>query len=446
MITRRNLIANASLGAAGLALSPFTEHMRAQAAGKLPKRFVFFTTANGIDPGYLLPADGKKDGAVQISKNAGVDKAVDTPLANMKLPPWLKSLEPLMAKTSLITGQSGKMCRGWHSVSYGTLGAYACGDKGKPVGETIDGALAKLNPGIFPHVGLSANSANGVSAVGPGSALPTYNDPLEAYNTLYGVVSRDPRAQRRNKFDGKLLDFMSSDVKAFERRLPGEQKQKLAHYLAAYEEMGKRHGQLLAMKNELATKAPDKPDGLTDWEAKVEAMCGLVTGALITGLTNVAAINTDGNGANGAVYGKKCGFDKPVGGHGFGHGPTHKRVLPFGYNVSLMANMAKALDAVPEGDGTMLDNTILLMASTSGASHHTRATNFPMVLIGNCHGRLRTGRHIKLPGYGHAANPTIGTIYTSLLHAAGHPRDGFGAIDPSTPKKNQTQPLAELVA
>ncbi|MFT5525628.1 MAG: hypothetical protein ACI9G1_000561 [Pirellulaceae bacterium] len=452
MITRRNLVRNTALGTAGLALLPFAEHMQAFAAGdenKPPKRFVFFTTASGIDSGYLLPevAPGKDGNTVQSlgHSTTEVDTIVSKPLAEMQLPWWLKSLEPLVDRTTLITGLSGKMCRGFHTVSYGALGAHPAGDKGKPLGETIDGAFSKLLPGIFTHVGVSANGVKGVSAVGAGSSLPTYSDPIEVYNNLFGVISNDPVAQRRNKFDGKLLDFMVGDVTTFSKRLPSDEREKFGHYLNAYEQMSSRHQQLLAKKDELAKLNPQMPAGELIWEDGVEAHCELIAQAMIAGLTNVAAINTDGNTANNAKYGSRSGFEVPAGGHGFGHSGVDKRVKPFSFNVSMMAKMAEMLKAVPEGDGTMLDNTVLLMVSTSGSTHHTRSTNFPMLMIGNLGGKLRMGQHIQIPGHGQAENRTIGTMYTTLLHAAGFPRNGFGQFDVFTPAINQKQPLAELL-
>ena len=212
---------------------------------------------------------------------------------------------------------------------------------------------------IFTHIGVSANNASGVSAAGAGSALPTYHDPVEVYNNLFGVISDNPVAKRRNKFDGKLLDFMVGDVKTFEKRLPTNEREKLGHYLNAYEQMSGRHRQLLAKKSELIKLNPQLPGEELIWEDEVEAHCELIAQAMIAGLTNVAAINTDGNTANNANYGVRSGFEVPAGGHGFGHSGVVKRVKPFGFNVSMMAKMAQMLDAVPEGDGTMLDNTVL---------------------------------------------------------------------------------------
>ena len=446
MLTRRDILRHATLGSAGLALAPFLQHMQAHAAGdaaQLPKRFVFFTTANGIAPSYLIPG---YDQVADDKKPDHVDRVVASPLQPSNLPVPLQSLAPLAKHVATITGLSGKMTRGLHTVGFGTLGAYASGDKGKPRGETIDGALCKAFPSIFPHIGVSCNQAHGVSALGAGAALPCHKDPVEVYHNLFGVISDHPKATRRNQFEGKLLDYMARDVRNFQQGLPSEERQKLEDYLRAFEQMGDRHQQLLAKREELKRLNPKLPTaGELPWEDKVEAMCDLIAQAMIAGLTHVAAINTDGNSQDAAMYSQRCGFQQPQGGHGFGHGPVSQRALPFAYNVSMMARMAQAFQAVPEGNGTMLDHSLLVMVSTSGDSHHTRCGNFPMLLVGNLGGKLRMGQQIMVPRYGKAENRTIGTLYTTLLHAAGIPRDGFGVLDPTTPREHQVNPLSALL-
>ena len=69
---------------------------------------------------------------------------------------------------------------------FGTLGCYATGEKGKPMGETIDGALCKALPSIFPHIGVSCNGVAGVSAVGAGFRAEVYY-PIGAFDHV-GIV------------------------------------------------------------------------------------------------------------------------------------------------------------------------------------------------------------------------------------------------------------------
>ena len=115
------------------------------------------------------------------------------------------------------------------------------------------------------------------------------------------------------------------------------------------------------------------------------------------------------------------------------------------FQLDLIAGLAEKLQAVPEGNGTMLDNTLIVFLSDSGQQHHANYENFPMVLMGNCGGNLRMGQHLQYPGHGKKDNHTIGNMYTTILHAAGFPRDGFGQFDVATPADMQKRPLSELL-
>ncbi len=93
----------------------------------------------------------------------------------------------------------------------------------------------------------------------------------------------------------------------------------------------------------------------------------------------------------------------------------------------------------------MLDNTLIVFFSDAGQQHHANYQNFPMLLLGNLGGRIKTGRYLHYPSYGQSGNRTIGSLYTTLLHATGHPRDGFGQIDLKLPIDEQKSPLGELL-
>jgi hypothetical protein len=191
---------------------------------------------------------------------------------------------------------------------------------------------------------------------------------------------------------------------------------------------------------------------------RLEAHFDLAAASLIAGLTNV--ITFDADDLDGRYEGLGLG-EKSI--HGIGHlSDDYKegrdsnfadgtdgvgaRNIVRKFQVDLLAGLAAKLDAVPEGDGTMLDNTLIVFLSDAGQQHHANYQNFPMLLIGNLGGRLKTGRYLHYPSYGQPGNRTIGSFYTTLLHAAGAPRDGFGQIDLKLPKGEQEQPLAELLA
>ena len=87
----------------------------------------------------------------------------------------------------------------------------------------------------------------------------------------------------------------------------------------------------------------------------------------------------------------------------------------------LSAEERAKLDAVKEGDGTMLDNTLIVFMSDSGDGHHPQLYNWPMVLIGNLGGRLKTdGRYLEFPGYGKTNHSTIASLGSTPASAKAH--------------------------
>ena len=103
------------------------------------------------------------------------------------------------------------------------------------------------------------------------------------------------------------------------------------------------------------------------------------------------------------------------------------------FHFELMAGLARKLDRVPEGDGTMLDNTVIVYLSDAAEGHHSRCWEWPFVVLGDLGGRLKTrGRYLCYPRYADPGHRTVANLYTSFLHAAGAPRDRFGLADPKT--------------
>ena len=89
----------------------------------------------------------------------------------------------------------------------------------------------------------------------------------------------------------------------------------------------------------------------------------------------------------------------------------------------------KKLDAVPEGDGTMLDNTVIVYLSDAAEAHHSRCGQWPFVLIPGRNTGLKGGQYIDFPHYMQDGHREIGNLYTTLLHAAGDKREYFGVHD-----------------
>ena len=89
------------------------------------------------------------------------------------------------------------------------------------------------------------------------------------------------------------------------------------------------------------------------------------------------------------------------------------------YNCRMLVKLMQELESMPEGSGTMMDNTLIVYTSNNADKQHTSGANWPFILLGNCSGRIKTGQYTQLDGR------PINDLYTTLLHAVGAPRDRF---------------------
>jgi hypothetical protein len=119
------------------------------------------------------------------------------------------------------------------------------------------------------------------------------------------------------------------------------------------------------------------------------------------------------------------------------------------FHIEQIARVATRLRAIPEGDGSMLDNTLIVYLSDAAEKHHGSCVEWPFLLLGGLGARWRKhagGRYLQYPGYGKTNHHTIANFYNTLLHAVGQPQDKFGRFDLNLDSAMQRGPLAELLA
>ena len=127
--------------------------------------------------------------------------------------------------------------------------------------------------------------------------------------------------------------------------------------------------------------------------------------------------------------------------------PVEARSRIRAFHVDQIARVAARLSAVPEGDGTMLDNTLIVYLSDAAEKHHGSCFEWPFLLLGGLVDRRSNkadGRYLQYPGYGKRGHRTIGSLYSTLMHAAGKPLDEFGRLDVNLDASMQRGPLPEL--
>jgi len=181
---------------------------------------------------------------------------------------------------------------------------------------------------------------------------------------------------------------------------------------------------------------------------RLGATFGLAAAALVSGLTEHMLMTSGTSNGHFGVKFTSFGEEFP-GKHGLGHGASYMG-MNSGYwlgeihrrHVAMIASLATMLKSVPEGDGTMWDNTLVVYLNDAGNAHHNRNESWPVVLLGGSNiGLELDGRAILYPREGMDGHRHLGALWNTLCHAFGDANDSFGA-DPSPMAMG---PLSELL-
>lgn len=461
MFNRRTFFRGATLGIGGLYFAPFLRQLEAASGTEdRPARVLFFVQGNGIYPGETQPAG--------IERPKTPSALEDRTLAEHRMAFSLEPLQPYVNRMTMIHGLSGRIARGSHNMGFAALGCWPMSKK--DYGETVDAAMGRQLGGIYPHVGLGVSNnpmsvTYNVTSAARGKALPTILNPVLAHSQYFAAGAAGA-ARKEFDVDTNLLDFMADDVKRMQARLNGVEKEKLDRYLEAFESMSGRQTKLVEMSDQIAKASPkltDKadyfgtsrtaPTGVFD---RLEAQFDIAAGTMIAGLTNVVTVSAGagpdriGLDCMASEVGRGNGY---IGSHGIGHGSSAAGLSAGECHALIrrkclekLAKFIATLEKIPEGDGTMMDNTLIVYLSDSAEGHHPVCHEWPFILIGDLGGRLKLGnRYLRYPWYGKTGHRTIASLYTSLLHAVGDRRESFGIQDLTIADLNQDGPLAELM-
>jgi hypothetical protein len=462
-LTRRNAIA--AFGSAPLALTPFLRSVAAHASDSeaaLPKRFVFVVKSSGVDKENLIPT-GLTD---QWSKNR--DKLVDVSLADHELPDNFKDFEEVKDQLTIIQGLSGRNFVGNHTAGYGALSCHH--SEQVAIAPTIDCMLGQhVSSGPYKMYGMAMNGPlleqytrqpgdsycyPNISAMAKGRPVAYQASPKKAYMELFGSAVISPEKLRQKlTLDTNLMDFMKSDAKRIERQLPASEKERFAHYTEAFESLRIRGQKKVQLEERIKRSAPELTNRYDSMVPSVRMGLHfeLATAALVTGLTNVITVRPD---TLGIIY-SDLGISQHV--HALGHlgdgktangwdGPRARKEVDK-LQLGFVAKMAKHLKSIPEGNGTMLDNTTIVYTSCAGGQHHDGQKDWPFVLVGGMSNRLKSGRYIQYPSYQNSGHRTIANLYMTLMQSAGlQTEDHFGQLDAQLKDLDVAGPLSELMA
>ena len=378
------------------------------------KRVIFFLQNQGFDPYTAIPKD--------LKEAASLD--------SFDFEEPIKALEPLKDRIHIINGLHGLHTSPSHSAFFGALGGYRGGIGSPPRGATIDHVISQHLPEtILPHLCIGMDSLPNMqsrptlatlSATGPGKPIFMHSNPQDLYQSLFGSIST---GEVRERYEARSNVLQSVERIALQnsRGLPEDEKERYSGYVDGFRDMNGLRGKLANISDHLKKFAPQygekftNPEFETDWH---DSLLELGISALKSGITNTLTIGS----GRGEIFGAWRGLGIDQQGHNLGHmkqpdNPIWVKIRQ--YNCRMLVKLVKELESMPEGDGTMMDNSLIVYTSNNADKQHTSGANWPFILIGNPEGPIKTGQFTQME------KRPINDLYTTLLHAAGVPVDRF---------------------
>jgi len=245
-------------------------------------------------------------------------------------------------------------------------------------------------------------------------------DPGAVFNRLFRTTEHSTT--------GSILDLVMDDARSLKPRLGKLDRVRLEEYtqsVRTVEQQIQRVRRRQAEINNLNLKAPVKPWQAMQREEFIQVMGDLMVLALQTDLTRVASLMT-GPERWGSPLKVEGWFEKPVQHHSWTHNQGNRSVrsqleLLDRFHVEQFVHLVQKLDAVAEGEGTLLDNTMFLLGGGLSSGELHICSNLPTLIAGSGGGRLSTGQHVR-----YSAGTPIANLWLSLAQAMGVNRKRIG--------------------
>lgn len=403
-------------------------------AGVSPKRLAFFYVPNGVHMPDWTPA---YDGALT------------------DLPAILQPLAPFKRDMLVLTGLTHDKGRangdgpGDHARAAASwlTGSQALKSEGSQIRAGVsadqvaadaagrDTRLPSLEIGAEPgrqagkcDSGYSCAYSNNISWRNDSTAMAKEINPRAVFERMFGGGLDREKSEslaRRLRQQRSLLDFVHEDAKSLGRRVSGSDRQKLEEYLAAVREIEQRVERAEREATQRPAGVPEVtlPDGVPgSYEEHLRLLSDMLVLAFQTDTTRVATFMFANEGSNKAYpfIGVKDGH------HTLSHHENDRekqarisRINQF--HTRQFAYFLDRLRRVPEGDGTLLDQCMVVYGSSISDGNRHNHDDLPIAVFGSGGGSLLTGRHIRYPQETPMCN-----LFLSLLDRMGADVERFG--------------------
>jgi hypothetical protein len=256
---------------------------------------------------------------------------------------------------------------------------------------------------------------------------PPEVNPRQVFERLFGSEedAGNPSARARNaRIDQSILDLVSDDTRSLSRSLGATDQRKLDEYLSAVREVERQveMAEKQALEHTLAVPTMAKPDGIPlDYGEHAQLMFNLMTLALQSDITRVSTFMLAREGSNRGY--REIGV--PEGHHGLSHHRNDPALMDKvaainHYHMQQFAAFVAKLKNTPDGDGSLLDHTMIVYGSGISDGNKHNHDDLPVLLAGGSR-NFKTGRHVKLTDSTPVAN-----LYLSMLDAMNVPTEMLG--------------------
>jgi hypothetical protein len=405
----------------------------AQTAAVPKPRFVGCFVPHGMAPGtYWVP---EKEGALEAT-----------------LPFNWKPLEPFVDHTVILSGlhsRSAEPPPGATGADHWVAAAFMCANKPRKTagadvyaGTTIDQIIANkigqdnLMPSMQCAVedpganssncgeGYSCTYTNTISWSSPTQPLPMELNPQVVFERMFGDGSTADQRTARRKRDRSILDSLTGSLSRLRGEVGASDRNRLDEYTEDVREIERR----LQIAMKASTVAPTDmsvPVGVPQtFDEHIKLQFDLMSLAFQADITRVGTL-LFARDLTGRTYPESASPTLAFHG-GSHHGEDPKRIDELSkinqYHVKMLAHMVANLAKTKEGDGTLLDRSLILYGSNMGNSNQHVHYDVPHVLIGGLNGKLKGGRHVAYP----TRTVPTGNLLLSLLDMYGIHQDSIG--------------------
>lgn len=273
--------------------------------------------------------------------------------------------------------------------------------------------------------GYSCAYTNTISWRGPTTPNPMEISPRAVFERLFGDGETTDPADRIKRMtqDRSILDYVRSDVSRLQFGLGGRDKNKLDEYLEGIRDIERRIQKAETQASTMKLPVMERPVGIPDsFEEHAKLMSDLLVIAFQTDMTRVITYMMAREGSNRSY--REIGV--PDGHHSVTHHQNDPEKIAKTqkidqHHVKSLAYLVGRLQATPDGDGTLLDHTMLLYGSSIRDGNVHDHHDLPLALIGGKSANLTGGRHVQ-----YKPETPMTNLLLTMLDKAGVPADTLG--------------------